>query len=217
MSEPAEDAFEQKISRYIVGIDLGTTNTAVAFVDTEAARPTVESFRVEQWVDFGTREARELLPSFHYQATAPESASFANAEVAGHLAATSIVGSLARDRGLQLPGRQISSAKSWLCHEGVNRRAPILPWQCDDDVERLSPVEASSRYLSHIRKCWDQAHRNQPLAEQDVVLTLPASFDQVARQLTVEAAAMAGLPRVLLIEEPQAAFYAWLNLHHYFY
>ena len=214
MSEPAEDAFEQQISRYIVGIDLGTTNTAVAFVDTEAARPKVESFRNEQWVDFGTREARELLPSFHYQATAPESASFANAEAAGHLAATSIVGSLARDRGLQLPGRQISSAKSWLCHEGVNRRAPILPWQCDDDVEKLSPVEASSRYLSHIRKCWDQAHRNQPLDEQDVVLTLPASFDQVARQLTVEAAAMAGLPRVLLIEEPQAAFYAWLNLHH---
>ena len=213
MSEPAGDAFEQQISRFIVGIDLGTTNTAVAFVDTGAACPKVESFRVEQWVDFGTREAHELLPSFHYQPTAPESASFANAEAAGHRAATSIVGSLARDRGLQLPGRQISSAKSWLCHEGVNRRAPILPWQCDDDVEKLSPVEASSRYLAHIRKCWDQSHRNQPLAEQDVVLTLPASFDQVARQLTVEAAAMAGLPRVLLIEEPQAAFYAWLNLH----
>ena len=214
MSEPAGDAFEQQISRYIVGIDLGTTNTAVAFVDTGATRPKVESFRVEQWVDFGTREARELLPSFHYQPTAPESESFANAGAAGHRAATSIVGSLARDRGLQLPGRQISSAKSWLCHEGVNRRSPILPWQCDDDVEKLSPVEASSRYLAHIRKCWDQAHRSQPLAEQDVVLTLPASFDQVARQLTVEAAAMAGLPRVLLIEEPQAAFYAWLNLHH---
>ena len=209
-SEPTADAFEQQVSRFIVGIDLGTTNSAVAFVDSQAARPKVESFLVEQWVDFGTREIRELLPSFHYQPTAPEIPSFSKtSSYAG-----SIVGALARDRGLQLPGRQISSAKSWLCHEGVNRRAPILPWQSDDDIEKLSPVEASSRYLAHIRKCWDEKHRSHPLAAQDVVLTLPASFDQVARQLTVEAAAMAGLPRVLLIEEPQAAFYAWLNLHH---
>ena len=209
-SEPTADAFEQRISRFIVGIDLGTTNSAVAFVDSQAARPKVESFRVEQWVDFGTRETRELLPSFHYQPTASELPSFSKT----NSLAEPIVGGLARDRGLQLPGRQISSAKSWLCHEGVNRRAPILPWQSDDDVEKLSPVEASSRYLAHIRNRWDEAHRAHPLAEQDVVLTLPASFDQVARQLTVEAAAMAGLPRVLLIEEPQAAFYAWLNLHY---
>ena len=224
-NDPAADAFEQQLSRFIVGIDLGTTNSAVAFVDTlslstnatnatsKSTRAKVQSFRVEQWVDFGTREARELLPSFHYQPTAPETASFGGASEASSTA-SSIVGSLARDRGLQLPGRQISSAKSWLCHEGVNRRAPILPWQSDDDVEKLSPVEASSRYLAHIRKCWDAQHRAHPLAEQDVVLTLPASFDQVARQLTIEAAALAGLPRVLLIEEPQAAFYAWLNLHH---
>ena len=225
MSDPAADAFEQQISRFIVGIDLGTTNSAVAFVDTEAAKPKVHSFRLEQWIDFGIRESRELLPSFHYQPTEPENASFrtsggaeansgASASSGGKSTSVSVVGSLARDRGLQLPGRQISSAKSWLCHEGVNRRAPILPWQSDDDVEKLSPVEASSRYLAHIRKCWDAQHRTHPLADQDVVLTLPASFDQVARQLTIEAAAMAGLPRVLLIEEPQAAFYAWLNLHH---
>ena len=214
MSEPVGDVFEQQLSRYVVGIDLGTTNIAVAFADTHAARPEVESFRVEQWVDFGTREARELLPSFHYQPTASENESFVKAVGNESSTPPSIVGSLARDRGLQLPGRQISSAKSWLCHEGVNRRSPILPWQCDDDVEKLSPVEASSRYLAHIRKCWDAKYRSHPLADQDVVLTLPASFDQVARQLTVEAAAMAGLPRVLLIEEPQAAFYAWLNLHH---
>ena len=129
MSEPTGDAFEQQLSRYIVGIDLGTTNSAVACVDTQAARPKVESFRVEQWVDFGTRESRELLPSFHYQPTAPEKSSFAKEGVVEDQAAGSIVGSLARDRGLQLPGRQISSAKSWLCHEGVNRRAPILPWR----------------------------------------------------------------------------------------
>ncbi len=219
-NDSAANAFEQQVSRFIVGIDLGTTNSAVAFVDTQAARPKVESFRVEQWVDFGTREARELLPSFHYQPTAPEIESLSKVVGGRDRAAStsasgaSVVGSLARDRGLQLPGRQISSAKSWLCHDGVNRRAPILPWQSDDDVEKLSPVEASSCYLAHIRACWDQQHSAHPLADQDVVLTLPASFDQVARQLTVEAAAMAGLPRVLLIEEPQAAFYAWLNLHH---
>ncbi len=202
MSESVSDVFEQKLSRYIVGIDLGTTNSAVAFVDCEAARPRVESFGVEQWVDFGTREARELLPSFHYQPTPAESNSLAKTPGASPAIesnkSASIVGALARDRGLQLPGRQIASAKSWLCHEGVNRRSPILPWQCDDDVEKLSPVEASSRYLAHIRNCWDIKHRSHPLAEQDVVLTLPASFDQVARQLTVEAAAMAACPACCL-------------------
>jgi DNA-K related protein/Hsp70 protein len=210
VNENTVDAFEQKQSRYIVGIDLGTTNCAVAFVDTQRKPPAVELFRVEQWVDFGTQEKRELLPSFHYQPTRQEIASLTTSVDADP---PTVVGGLARDRGLQLPGRQISSAKSWLCHDGVDRHAPILPWQSDDDVEKLSPVEASSRYLAHIRKCWDQSHRSQPLSEQEVVLTLPASFDQLARQLTVEAAGLAGLPKVLLIEEPQAAFYAWLNLH----
>ncbi len=222
MSVEPTDVFEQQKSRFIVGIDLGTTNCAVAFVDTASGASKVQLFRIEQWVDFSSREARDLLPSFHYQATDAEGPSLAGAAVetaqqsskaAAKSTAVAVVGSLARDRGLQLPGRQISSAKSWLCHDGVDRRAPILPWQSDDDVEKLSPVDASSRYLAHIRACWDRQHRDHPLAEQDVVLTLPASFDQVARQLTIEAAAKAGLPRVLLIEEPQAAFYAWLNLH----
>jgi len=123
------------------------------------------------------------------------------------------VGVFARDAGSLTPGRMISSAKSWLCHPGVDRRANILPWHAAEDVERLSPVEASARYLRHVRDAWDAAHRDFPLAEQDFVLTLPASFDEVARELTVEAAAQAGLPRVILIEEPQAAFYAWLNRH----
>jgi hypothetical protein len=214
VSEAPPEAFEQQRSRYIVGIDLGTTNSAVAFVDSQRPQAMVETFRIEQWVDFGTREKRELLPSFHYQPTGQESQSMDAAGGPPEERKTgAIVGALARDRGLQLPGRQISSAKSWLCHDGVDRQSPILPWQCDDDVEKISPVEASARYLSHIRQCWDRLHRSHPLSEQDVVLTLPASFDQVARQLTVEAAAIAGLPRVLLIEEPQAAFYAWLNLH----
>ncbi len=123
------------------------------------------------------------------------------------------VGVMARDEGAKSPGRLIASAKSWLCHSGVDRAADLLPWQGAADVERLSPVTASSRYLSHIRSAWDAQFPNDLLSEQDVVITLPASFDEVARELTVQAAAAAGLPRVVLIEEPQAAFYAWINKH----
>jgi hypothetical protein len=111
------------------------------------------------------------------------------------------------------PGRLINSAKSWLCHTGVDRTASLLPWQGAGDVDRLSPVEVSSRYLTHVRDAWNARFPRHPLAEQDFVLTLPASFDEVARELTVRAAALAGLPRVVLIEEPQAAFYAWIYAH----
>ncbi len=200
----ANDGFEQLPSRYVVGIDLGTTNCAVAYVDTQQATAPIHVFPVEQWVDFGTSEKRNLLPSFHYQPLAAEAQSLADSPV---------VGTLARDRGLQLPGRQIASAKSWLSHAGVDRQSPILPWQSDEGVEKLSPVAASASYLAQIKQAWDAAFRSHPLEEQDVVLTLPASFDQVARQLTIEAAKQAGLARVLPIEEPQAAFYAWLSRH----
>lgn len=219
MSEPLQDAsntlqqdaFEQKPSRYIVGIDLGTTNCAVAFIDTTTSSAGIRLFNVPQWVDFATQEKRPLLPSFHYQPLVAESSSL---KQAGAEPSIGIVGELARDRGLQLPGRQIASAKSWLSHAGVDRRAPILPWQADEGVEKLSPVAASASYLSWIRQAWDHAFPSEPLAEQDVVLTLPASFDQIARQLTIDAAQQAGLQRVLPIEEPQAAFYAWLSRHH---
>ena len=120
---------------------------------------------------------------------------------------------MARDYGAATPGRLISSAKSWLCHTGVDRTAELLPWHAASDVERISPVEASSRYLAHIRAAWNERFKSEPLERQDVVLTLPASFDEIARELTVQAAARAGLPRVVLIEEPQAAFYAWIYKH----
>ncbi len=211
MSEQEQpDAFDQQQSRFIVGIDLGTTNCAVSYIDTSEDQPRIRGLPIEQWVDFGTAEPRDLLPSFLYEPLAEEAAVL---QAAGGGAAEQVVGALARDRGLQLPGRQIASAKSWLCHTGVDRRAPILPWQGDDGVQRLSPVEASSRYLAQIGASWKKKFGAHPLAEQDIVLTLPASFDQVARQLTIEAAAQAGLPRVLPIEEPQAAFYAWLARH----
>jgi len=204
------DAFEEVPSRYIVGIDLGTTNCAVSYLDTETSKGSsgqaaIKPLPITQWVDFGTFEKRDLLPSFWYEPLKEEQKTLEDSK--------NIVGCLARDRGLQMPGRQIASAKSWLCHDGVDRDSPILPWQGNDEVEKLSPVDASASYLTQIRKSWDRSFPKFPLAEQDIVLTLPASFDQVARQLTIEAAARAGLKRILPIEEPQAAFYAWLARH----
>ncbi len=200
-------------SRYVVGFDLGTTNSAVTYVDSERADWRIETFAVPQIIAPGQVESRETLPSFHYEGTLAETAagSFRCPWQKDNPAHT--VGFFAREQGTLAPGRLISSAKSWLCHGGVNRTAPLLPWHGASDVERLSPVEASSRYLAHVRDAWNARCPKHPLAEQELVLTLPASFDEVARELTVRAAALAGLPRVVLIEEPQAAFYAWLSRH----
>jgi molecular chaperone DnaK (HSP70) len=203
----------QSPSRYVVGIDLGTTNSAVCYVDTSEEPWKVQTFPVAQLVAPGVVESRETLPSFHYQPAPGELAPVSlklpwNKEPPGHA-----VGFFARDHGTLVPGRLVVSAKSWLSHSGVDRTSPILPWHGAPDVERLSPVEVSGRYLGHVREAWDEKFPQHPLAEQDVVLTLPASFDEVARELTVKAAAVAGLPRVVLIEEPQAAFYAWIYKH----
>jgi len=210
----------QNASRYVVGIDLGTTNCAVAFVDSRAAGGRdwqVETFLIPQWVDWGQVERRATLPSFHFELPGDLAGSLASGlpwEKADDAAGPAYaVGVLARDAGMQAPARRIASAKSWLSHAGVDRSAALLPWQGDPDVPRHSPVEISARYLDHIRSAWDAAHPDEPLAQQDVVLTLPASFDEVARELTVAAARQAGLARVYLIEEPQAAFYAWINRH----
>jgi len=220
------------LSRYIVGIDLGTTNCAVAFVDSHSSDANgnwqVETFLIPQWVDWGQIERRSTLPSFHYELPAAEASSLASGlpweSGGGESAGAAVekqtsgserfaVGVLARDAGMRRPGRRIASAKSWLSHDGVDRSAPLLPWQGDPEVARHSPVLISSRYLQHIRRAWDSAHPSEPLDQQDVVITLPASFDEVARELTVSAAKVAGLSRVFLIEEPQAAFYAWINRH----
>ncbi len=183
--------------RFIVGIDLGTTHTALASSPLEAAVEP-EVFAIEQLT--GDRElmARPLLPSCLYLP----------------LEGDWLVGEFARRRGTEQAGRLIASAKSWLSHASVDRQAPILPWaSADVDEElRLSPVAASARILEHLRACWERAHPEAPLAEQQLVLTVPASFDQGARQLTLQAAQSAGLsPR--LLEEPQAAFYDYLARH----
>lgn len=200
-------------SRYTVGIDLGTTNSALAYVDTTKTPQEVVTFSIPQLVAAGTVESVEVLPSFHYE---PASGEFAPGQLRlpGRSADEPVVvGRFARDHGTQVPARLVASAKSWLCHPGVDRQADLLPWQAPPAVTRLSPVEASARYLAHLRAAWDAAFPGEPLAAQEIALTLPASFDEIARELTIQAARKAGLPKVVLIEEPQAAFYAWLHKH----
>ena len=217
---------DEQPSRYVVGIDLGTTNSAVCYVDCQEQTWRIRVLDISQFVAPGQIEARDTLPSFHYQPPGAEirepfkvqGSKFKVEDEAlnfepGTLNLHSVVGHMARDYGAAAPGRLIASAKSWLSHTGVDRTAELLPWHAADDVERISPVEASSRYLAHIRGAWNERFKQEPLERQDIVLTLPASFDEIARELTVQAAARAGLARVVLIEEPQAAFYAWIYKH----
>lgn len=206
-----EDLEQQ--SRYVVGIDLGTTNSAVAYVDTTSARNVVENFPVMQVVAAGEIQKKEVLPSFLYQPAGREFAEDALKLPWRGQNQSQVVGAFARDHGAAVPGRLVVSAKSWLSHSGVDRTAQLLPWHAAPDVSRLSPVDATASYLGHIRAAWNHANPDEPLEKQDVIVTVPASFDEVARELTAEAAARAGLSRVVLLEEPQAAFYAWIHRH----
>jgi molecular chaperone DnaK (HSP70) len=205
------------MSRYLIGIDLGTTNSALAYVDLEHATRAglldIRPFAVPQLVAPGEVKERALLPSFLYlpgEHDLPAGATALPWDSARRYA----VGEFARNHGGRVPGRLVSSAKSWLCHAGVDRSAGLLPWSAPPDVPRISPVEASARYLHHFAEAWNfTVARDRPdyrLEKQAVVLTVPASFDDVARTLTVEAAGKAGLENVVLLEEPQAAFYCWL-------
>src|SRR5438093_1123520 len=203
----------QEASRFVVGIDLGTTNSAVCYIDTADARWQVHTLAIPQMVAPGESEAREALASFHYEAAAGEFSKGALRLPWDTTEPRYTVGVFARDYGASVPGRLIASVKSWLCHSGVDRTAAILPWHGTSDVERLSPVAVSSRYLSHIASAWDTRFPEHPLHRQEVTLTVPASFDEVARELTVAAARQAGLPHLVLLEEPQAALYAWVYAH----
>ncbi len=185
---------------FSVGIDLGTSNTVVAFG--AAGRPPA-IFAVSQRVTGTTRAPLELFPSCAFATAAGE---VSPDPTLGETDAW-VLGEMARRRGAEVPGRLVASAKSWLCHPRVDKEAPILPWGADDDTPKLSPVEAATRLLARIRHAWDTAHPSAPLDRQDVILTVPASFDVFARELTLCAARAAGLS-VRLLEEPQAAFYA---------
>jgi molecular chaperone DnaK (HSP70) len=199
-------------ARYAVGIDLGTTNSAIAAIDLRARRQGIVSFAVPQLVAEGRVAERPTLPSMLYLAGAHDVPPGALA-LPWSEDRREVVGELARVQGARVPSRLVTSAKSWLAHGGVDRSAKILPWGAPEDVPRVSPVAASTRFLAHLRAAWDASHPEAPLAEQELVLTVPASFDEVARELTVAAAAEAGLRTLILLEEPQAAFYAWLAAH----
>ncbi|MFN3191777.1 MAG: Hsp70 family protein [Aureliella sp.] len=200
-------------ARYVVGIDLGTTNSAVTYIDTQESPWKIRNLEIPQVTASGQIESVDTLPSFHFQVL-PQEAETGAVHLPWHDSPQDwCVGTMARDAGVKSPGRLCASAKSWLCHSGVDREAKLLPWQAAAGVHRLSPVEVSGRFLAHIRAAWKASYPNQDLADQDVVITLPASFDEVARELTVRAAAEAGLANVVLIEEPQAAFYAWVYKH----
>ena len=210
-------------ARYLIGIDLGTTNSAVAYVDTLAADPRVRVFEVPQLVAPGEVTPRRQLPSFVYLAgeidLAPHETALpwrpAAIVAKDPQAATStevrpVVGELARNQGARMASRMVASAKSWLCHPGVDRQAAILPWG-DSDGPKLSPIAAQALVLGHVREAWDHEHPDAPFVDQEVLVTVPASFDEAARELTLQAAAKAGYPQVVLLEEPQAAFYAWID------
>ncbi len=202
-------------SKYVIGIDLGTTNCALAYAPEGGApreQPPVALFDIPQLVNPGEVRDEPLLPSFLYL---PGSSDFPAGSITlpwdespGYVA-----GALAQKRGAEVASRLVSSAKSWLSHAGVDRTAPILPLSAPEGVAKVSPVEASRRYLEHLREAWDSKMPDAPFIEQQVLVTVPASFDAVARELTLKAAEEAGYQNLLLLEEPQAAFYAWIERH----
>jgi molecular chaperone DnaK (HSP70) len=198
-------------ARWVVGIDLGTTNCVLACVDTQAADAAIEVVPIPQVVRPKQVEARPLLPSFLYLGSPEEAGTL---DLPWREGGDVAVGAYARDRGAEVPRRLVASAKSWLCQPGVDRTAAILPWGADAEARRISPLAASAAYLRHLLEVWDTTRAaGEPqarLAEQEVYLTVPASFDASARELTMRAAADAGLERVVLLEEPQAACYAWI-------
>ncbi|QBR03325.1 Hsp70 family protein [Paraburkholderia pallida] len=200
-------------ARYSIGVDLGTTHCALSYVDlagSDGEKATQGVLAVTQLTAPGAIESPELLPSFLYL---PNAGELTPGDLTLPWTATRdyAVGEMARSRGAGTPIRLVSSAKSWLCHPGVDRRAAILPNDAPPEVARVSPLESSIRYLTHLREAWDHAHPNTPFAEQDVTVTIPASFDPAARELTAEAAQAAGYTRMTLLEEPQAALYSWIQ------
>ncbi len=207
MAEPA----------YIIGIDLGTSNSILAYTETAQVKgtaPDIRVFPVPQLVSTGAVASRDLLPSFVYLPPAHEK-NGTGLSLPWQADGDTVVGAHARDRGADVPDRLIASAKSWLCNARVDRNAAILPWQAAEGTARMSPVAASATILKHLKDAWNQEMAADDdylrMEHQDIYLTVPASFDAVARELTIQAAAQAGLLSVTLLEEPQAAFYAWID------
>lgn len=200
------------MARYSIGIDLGTTNCAVSYFDLEASQPRGAAqtmLPIPQVTAVGVVENKTLLPAFLYLPSQDEFPAGSINLPWDPTPADAIIGEFARAHGGKASMRLVSSAKSWLCHAGVDRQGPILPWQAPPDVPRISPLAVSARYLAHLRDAWNDQVQDAPFAEQDIILTVPASFDAAARDLTLKAAQQAGLAHITLLEEPQAALYAW--------
>jgi hypothetical protein len=203
------------LSRFVVGIDLGTTNSALAYYDSGLGdKAVLTHLKIPQVVAPGVVEDRPLLPSFLYL-PGPNEQPAGAMKLPWDAERDYCVGEFARVFGSQVPTRLVASAKSWLCHSGVDRKASILPWKAPEDGRRISPLQATTYYLKHFVDAWnyliakDVAEKR--LENQDIILTVPASFDAMARELTVEAAKAAGLDKITLLEEPQAAFYSWIE------
>ena len=203
---------------YLVGIDLGTTHTVVAYANAEKNQQDIQLFQIEQLIAPGQVAARQLLPSVRYHPAPGElsadQVAFPSYPTPLHSSGEApILGEAARLLGAKSKGRFLTSAKSWLSHPSADPSAAILPWSNSNDIYKVSPIDASASYLAHIRTVWDHKFPHSPLDQQDIVITVPASFDEVARSLTIEAATIAGLTKVKLLEEPQAVCYDWLRLN----
>src|SRR5579864_2806496 len=182
-----------------IGIDLGTTNSALAYIERPEGElpdyPEIRVLEIPQHVAPGQVEPRRTLPSFLF------------------LGDQTYIGAYAREQGALVPTKSVHSAKSWLSNPEVDRTAKILPWDAQEGGRVYSPVEVSTLYLAHMGDAWNQTHPDAPLSRQEIVLTVPASFDEEARELTVAAAREAGIENLTLVEEPAAAFYSWIANH----
>jgi hypothetical protein len=198
-------------AQYCIGIDLGTTNSVLAFAPLDETEPLIAVLPIPQLVAPGAVERRLSLPSFLYLAPNRDEPTLQVEGISNHLG---IVGEYARKIASDQPDRVVAAAKSWLCNQRVDRHSKILPWESDESVARVSPVDATTAYLKHLVDAWHQAFPDAPLIEQQVVLTVPASFDLDARELTRQAALSAGFPAdFVFLEEPQSALYNWIHAH----
>lgn len=210
MEHNTTQATSETTAKYSVGIDLGTTHCVLSYVDTQTEDARVEVMAIPQMTAPGTVEDRMQLGSFLYQPHEHEM-STSSRRLPWTDEPKALVGAIARNLGSKTPIRLIASAKSWLCHAGVNRRDAFLPQGSPEDVEKVSPLRATELYLEHLKDAWNHAHPQHPLAEQEVTITVPASFDPAARDLTAEAARNVGFVHLTLLEEPQAALYSWID------
>ena len=197
-------------TKYSVGIDLGTTHCVLSFVDTTNEDARVEVMSIPQLTGPGTVEDRSQLGSFLYQPHEHEM-NAGSRVLPWSSEPKALVGAIARNLGSKTPIRLVASAKSWLCHGGVNRRDAFLPAGSPEEVEKVSPLKTTELYLEHLKDAWNHANPEHKLADQDVTITVPASFDPAARDLTAESARNVGFTHLTLLEEPQAALYSWID------